>query len=255
MDGLIATIIAGLVVTVIGAIVAFYFGGVREKQKREYESQIEEQRRQEERRKELDKRRAGTFTEIQTRAFTIMDALDTWLRRAETLGMIKPSEDALEVMPAEEAWRPFFEEAEGLGNQGFDIVNEMASLRDYYQAHESSLKPSTRSLFMSFDEEVCIRFASVLYEALETESKEEWMAEVREYRPAMDQLQAKRKRFLMQALPFYMDSVNKKLNANLQEGMSLVAAGFLETAQKLRSGWDFQAYRTAFHNEKAIYNG
>ena len=52
MDGAITTIVAGVVVAVVGAIVAFYLGGLREKQKREYEKRKEEQRRQEERQKE-----------------------------------------------------------------------------------------------------------------------------------------------------------------------------------------------------------
>jgi hypothetical protein len=56
MDAFLTTVVAGVIVAVVGAIAAFYFGGAREKQKREYERQKEEQRQQEERQKEQQRR-------------------------------------------------------------------------------------------------------------------------------------------------------------------------------------------------------
>src|SRR3712207_2290598 len=67
MDELIAAIIAGVVVTVVGAILAFYFGGVRERQ-RDKGKQQEEQ----------NKRRAEALTEIKTLASVVVEDVRSW---------------------------------------------------------------------------------------------------------------------------------------------------------------------------------
>jgi hypothetical protein len=57
VDTFLTTVVAGVVVAVVGAIAAFYLGGVREKQKRILAKQGEEQRRLEEWRRSRRPRR------------------------------------------------------------------------------------------------------------------------------------------------------------------------------------------------------
>jgi hypothetical protein len=47
MDALLTAVVSGVIVAIASALLAFYFGGVRERQKREYEQQKEAQKRQE----------------------------------------------------------------------------------------------------------------------------------------------------------------------------------------------------------------
>jgi hypothetical protein len=70
MDAFITTVLAGIIVAVVGAIVAYYFGGVREKRKQEYDRQKEEQIRQEERQKDQNKRRIEAVDGLRSRAPT-----------------------------------------------------------------------------------------------------------------------------------------------------------------------------------------
>src|SRR5215203_3593735 len=85
MDGLITAIIAGVVATVIGAILAFYFGGVRETQKQAYEKQREEAKRQEEKRREEEivqnRLRANALDAIRAQVRPLATAYDDWVEK------------------------------------------------------------------------------------------------------------------------------------------------------------------------------
>jgi hypothetical protein len=72
MDGLMTAIISGVVVAVIGAIVAFYFGRVQERQKQSYEEQRNEQERRENKQQEENERRATVFAEITHQAHSVV---------------------------------------------------------------------------------------------------------------------------------------------------------------------------------------
>lgn len=175
MDGLIATIIAGVVVTVVGAIVAFYFGGVREKQRQVHESQLEAQRQREEtqrqreeaqreerdrqleRQQELSMRRTQTVSEILVRAHEIVT-------NTRALGETAARLPAKEADAVKEA--PFFARSPDsktnrlvqdwaeIQSEFDSILRELQSLRSYYLSQEPYLLPTTHDLFKSFERDI-----------------------------------------------------------------------------------------------------
>ena len=258
MDGLLVTFLPGVVVAVIGAFAAYYFAVRHERLKQAYEREKDEQRRQEERQAELNKQRAKVFAEIRIRANSIMDALSVWVRRAETLPNLKPPEEEEELLPAEVAWKPYFQEFDWLSTRAFEFENEMSSLRGYYHDHEASLEPTTHSLFRSFDEEICMRFTSVLFSA-ETGTgdiqESEAMAAGQHVWTGMDTLREARQKLLWRVFPFIPWAVNKRADAGFREGASIIDGIILAAAQELPKDWNLQTYRTKFRNESANYSG
>ena len=166
MNGLIASIITGVVVTVIGAFAAYYFGVRQERLRQAYErekeartrqeeKQREEQNQREEQQRELNKQRAEAFNELQARVYSIMGSLIDFCETVVLLRTKAPTKDAIKLYSGvEKAWRPYFEHMLTMVVKASELMNELTSLQDYYQAHESYLRPSTRELFHSFDNEI-----------------------------------------------------------------------------------------------------
>lgn len=252
MNGLIASIIVGVVVTVIGTVLAFYFGGVRERQKREYERQKQEREQLEERQKERKKKGTEAFGEIARRMNSIMDALTEYLRRAQMLPHRRPSGGTIDRLQwdwrAYDVWKPFLVELETLLTRSNAIDKDMASLRDYYHAHESSLEPTTRSLFASFDEEVIRRYQHEFEDSWLGEGEEEYKASLEWHIQHLEAHQRTRVPFLGRLKDMDIDEI-------YQKEWSGIAEIFAEGHQQLQRDWDFQAYRTALREEKAKYNG
>ena len=87
MDTFLTTVVAGVVVAVVGAIAAFYLGGVREKHKPILAKQAEEQRRLEEwRREELGRMKERKQCEQQREEERKQRVIE---RRAEALDDIR----------------------------------------------------------------------------------------------------------------------------------------------------------------------
>jgi hypothetical protein len=155
VDRVIASIIAGLVVTVIGAILAFYFGGVREKQRQIHERQLEEQRQREEerdqqieRQRELGERRLEALSEIRTSARSRVEDLRSLAERVARHIVQLP--DATEAF---QTWAIYLNEYEELAQQNASISSDMASLRAYYQKYEPYFETTTRYVIEAFNEE------------------------------------------------------------------------------------------------------
>jgi ribosomal protein S19 len=177
MDGLIATIIGGVVVTAIGAILAFYFGGVRERQKREYERQQEEQRRLEERQEEeqkreaekqeeLNKRRAEALAQIQAQASAVVENVKSWGANATVLpefvraiieatgGYIRRVFDPrLARMNSAKGVRQLLLQYSEVVQQRDSIAAQMESLNLYYREQAPTLPHTARRLIESFDKD------------------------------------------------------------------------------------------------------
>jgi hypothetical protein len=87
MDGSIVPIIAGVVAAVIGAFAAYNLTGRRERQKQIYEKRREE-----------IKRRIEAVEELRSRAYSVTEAFNSWLRR-----MIEEGEDDQTSTPKHKA--------------------------------------------------------------------------------------------------------------------------------------------------------
>jgi hypothetical protein len=154
MDALLTTIVAGAVVALIGAIAAYYFGGLRESQKQEYKSRSEEQEREE----ELNRRRVEALARIQAQASVIVEDVSSW---AENVGGLPES------LPEVRLWGLQFWNPDGrllskkvrrlllkysqVAQQRDAIATKMESLRLYYREQRPSLPTTARNLIESFE--------------------------------------------------------------------------------------------------------
>jgi hypothetical protein len=251
MDGFLTTVVAGVIVAIVGGIVAYYFGKRQQRQTQAYEKEREEREQLEERQKEQQKQGAEVFGEIQKRMNSILDGLTEYLRRAEMLHARLPSgtfwENAVWApWRVYDDWKPFLLEVEALFTRSNEIDKAMASLRDYYHAHESFLKPTTRSLFASFDEEIITMYQAG-FEGWLGENEERFKAYLERYMQNLDEHQRSR-----------VPVLGRLKDLDIHEEYDRVFSGpykeFSEVAQLLLSEWDLQAYRTALREEKAKYS-
>jgi hypothetical protein len=167
MDGLITTIVAGVVVTVIGAIVAFYFGGVREREKQLYENQREQQKQLVEREEELKKHRTEALHELQARGSVIVQDVRRTAENAvslhETLERFPPNWSKWRFSrlsgqdPAQLVSETMQKYAE-IMRQRESISAAMDSLRHYYQTQAPYLSAKERNLFEAFDHDLQRRY-------------------------------------------------------------------------------------------------
>jgi len=147
MDALITTILAGVVVAAIGALAAYYFGGLRERQTQTYEEHRDEQKRQEARQDELNKERAKALDEMRTQCRLVIEAYEQWTARAANLEHISSPK-----IPIFSTWELPREVQESVG-QGDAVLQEMKVQDGLYQAHKPRLETRTRGVFESFHKE------------------------------------------------------------------------------------------------------
>jgi chromosome segregation ATPase len=161
MNALITTILAGVVVAVIGAFAAYYFGGRRERQRQLYEVRRDEEKQREDEEKqrkarqdELREHRTEALAEIRTRSQSVVKELKSL---AETLA--RHHEEMPGGMTTMRNWEDFFNEYERLAQQRDAISKEIAALRVYYEKQTPYLETTTRNLFASFDREFERRYS------------------------------------------------------------------------------------------------
>ena len=176
MDTFLIMVVAGCVGALVGAIAAFYLGGVREKHKRILASQGEEQRRlqewrrkeqsrieenkerehqrEEERNQRLIDRRAEALDDIRIQALYFAHAFRTWTDRAANLEV--PPKDELEQAVG------FSRELAELIHQADEVSTRLALLRGHYNAHNPILEEKSRNLIESFEKQgiECYSFLS-----------------------------------------------------------------------------------------------
>src|SRR5215208_2685460 len=143
MDGFLAPVIPGVVGALVGAIAAFYLGGVREKQK-----WIEE------REQKLNERRAEALDDIRAQAYSFAQLFGDWTGGASNL-RISPEDEGNQVLT-------FLKRLEELAQQGDEVSIELASLRGHYDAHRPKLDERTRNIVESFEEQAIERHSSLL---------------------------------------------------------------------------------------------
>jgi hypothetical protein len=167
VDTFLTMITAGVVGALVGAIVTFYLGGVREKHKhilaKQREEQlsleqwrIEEQRRlqerkqrerqrEQERKQRLIDRRAEALDGIRIQALSFANAFRTWTDRAANL-KVPPKDEVEQAMG-------FSRELADLIQQADEVSTELAFLRGHYNAHSSILEQRSRNIIESFQKQ------------------------------------------------------------------------------------------------------
>jgi len=160
VDTFLTTVVAGVVVAVVGAIAAFYLGGVREKHKPILAKQAEEQRRLEEwRREELGRmkerkqweqqreeerkqrvidRRAEALDDIRVQALYFANAFRTWTGKAANLEV--PPKDEVEQAVG------FSKGLADLIQQADEVSTRLAILKGHYNAHSPILEERSRNI-------------------------------------------------------------------------------------------------------------
>ncbi len=167
MNTFLTMVVAGCVGALVGAIAAFYLGGVREKHKRMLASQGEEQRRlqewrreeqgrleerkerehqrEEEREQRLIDRRAEALDDIRIQALYFANAFRIWTDRAANLEV--PPKDELEQAVG------FSEELAELIHQADEVSTRLTLLRGHYNAHNPILEKKSRNIIDPFEKQ------------------------------------------------------------------------------------------------------
>jgi Sec-independent protein translocase protein TatA len=248
MDGLVAGIISGVVVTVVGAIVAFYLGGVREHQKQQQERQREEQKQQEERQREeqkqqeerqedLNKQRAEALRGIWVQAFEVTEEVKSWAENASSLdpenvpivGFFGRDQTAKLNRQVE----AFYKYAE-IAQKRDSISHKITSLRRYYWEKEPILSISQRKAFESFNNEIDERYSPLSAQI------EDYGIIRRNFFLRDDVGRIKKTLFMPNEMPPRNDDAVKAWKKDW--------VGIPEAARYARD-WDFGPYQVAFEKE------
>jgi DNA repair exonuclease SbcCD ATPase subunit len=235
LDGIVTTILAGVIVALIGAYAAYYFGGLRERHKQEEEAQ-----------KELSERRADAVAELRSRASSVGEALKSWANKwariPEKIPRAGPSKN----------WAQYGSLFLALHQQEDSLLNSMSSLREFYQRQSPYLEAKHRRLYESFDKDFDSRYTT-LSKHLDGVLKYRTTAESKQFLAAYEQLVAQveidQKRlagFKWLSIPFagrWRRKVAKEVERE-QENFS----GLPEAARPAQE-WDLQAHLRAFDAE------
>jgi hypothetical protein len=160
VDTFLTTVVAGVVVAVVGVIAAFYLGGVRERHKRILARQGEERRRLEEWRREeqgriqarkereqqraeereqrIIDRRAEALEDIRVQALYFANAFRTWTDKAANLEI--PPKDEVEQAVG------FSKGLADLIQQADEVRTRLAFLSGHYDAHSPILEEKSRNI-------------------------------------------------------------------------------------------------------------
>ena len=239
MDALITTILAGVVVAVVGAFAAYYFGGRRERQKQAYEARRDEERQREAKQDELRERRIEALAEIQGRADSVVVDLKNL---AESI--VRLHEEEMPKGIARHAiWKEYFDKYARLAQQRDAIAKEMGSLRAYYDKQIPYLETTSCTLFTSFDREFKKRYMPL--------SRNLYDEEARQGHQILNGIVngSAAQRFITavaQVSHFGLDVVlnSRAARENLNEEFSNTA----ESIESIRN-WNFQAHKAAFDKE------
>jgi hypothetical protein len=167
VDTFLIMVVAGCVGALVGAIAAFYLGGVREKHKRILASQGEEQRRlqewrrkeqsrieenkerehqrEEERNQRLIDRRAEALDDIRIQALYFANAFRSWTDRAANLE-VPPKAGAEQVVGFSEGLAELLQQAD-------EVSTRLVFLRGHYNAHSPILEEKSRKIIEPLEEQ------------------------------------------------------------------------------------------------------
>jgi hypothetical protein len=239
MNGLITTILAGVIVALIGAYAAYYFGGLRERQKQEEETQ-----------KEINERRADAVAELRSRASSVGEALkswaNTWARIPEKIPRVDEPMD----------WARFFRECVALLPQEDLLLNSISSLREFYRRQSPYLEPKQRRLYESFDKDFDRRYTTLskyLDGVLEYRTTAEGNQALAKIEQAAQEEADYRERLkvygplLVPAIPFIRRRRRKRADEVYEEHKKIFS-GLREAARPAQE-WNLQAHLRAFDAE------
>ena len=167
MNTFLTMVVAGCVGVLVGAIAAFYVGGVRENHKRILASRREDQRRlqewrrkervrieeskgrehqrEEEREQRLIDRRAEALDDIRIQALYFANAFRSWTDRAANLE-VPPKAGAEQVVGFSEGLAELLQQAD-------EVSTRLVFLRGHYNAHSPILEEKSRKIIEPFEEQ------------------------------------------------------------------------------------------------------
>jgi hypothetical protein len=141
VDTFLTTVLAGIIVAIVGAVAAYYFG------RRQSEQQGLEEKQQKE-----NERRTEALAEISRRAHSVVAALESWTEKAAKLpGQMPDESEHRYYLSVFDRWKRFWLSLAEAIEQGKNISEEIESLRRYYRTQKSFLEPKTHKVFTSFD--------------------------------------------------------------------------------------------------------
>jgi len=144
VNGLLASVITGVVVALIGAFAAYYFGLRQERQRRDYERRINELEAREEKEREVSKLGAEAIDVIRPQVASLAKSYTSWVETLSSLVI-----GTWSMMPADA-----LEKASQVEKQGAAVSNSMPALETSYRQQKPSLTDRTRDIFESFDKEL-----------------------------------------------------------------------------------------------------
>jgi hypothetical protein len=144
MDTLVTTVVAGVIVALVSAVAAYYFGMRQERQKRTYERQKEEEKRREEQEREEQQRREERQREITNRSVEALNGIierasaalsvyRAWVKKMDSFHRNFSGDLSLEIEPLKEFARQGDEE----------VGAEVTSFGNYYIQQKPNLEPKS----------------------------------------------------------------------------------------------------------------
>jgi hypothetical protein len=140
-DSFLTTVLAGIIVALVGGIVAFYLGGVRERHKRTSEQKEE------------------VYEEMRKQAYSVGDALENWMFETSQCALKLPSLDRKGRYDMDiETFRKCKEQVRVVAEQAEDVSNAIRSLREYYRLKRPYLDSASQRAFEAFDKQVTLTY-------------------------------------------------------------------------------------------------
>jgi hypothetical protein len=136
MDGLLSTVLAGIIVALIGSFAAYYFGVRQERQRRHYERQRDAEEDQEEIQKVLNRLGAAALDQMRPQILSLVGEFDAWLQALSEYKSDWADERKSLSTALLRRWR---EQGDNLVNRASVVSQEMPTLRLEYWKQKPSL--------------------------------------------------------------------------------------------------------------------
>jgi hypothetical protein len=165
MDGLVTAILSGIIVALVGAIAAYYFGVRQERLKQAYQQQRDEREDKEEAQRQLNEIGANVLDQMRPQIALLAETYTSWVEvfakllstpRPPTPEQNKKREEEQSVvafltrpLPSYDS-QTILNEAQVVLDKRDEIAQLVNSLRDFYWHQRPSLPDKTRNLLESF---------------------------------------------------------------------------------------------------------
>jgi hypothetical protein len=162
MDGIITTVLAGVIVALIGAYAGRDYERQRDAEKQLEERRREEQEEQQEIQKELNKLGADRLDQMRPQILSVVGAFVDWLEALSEYENEVSGEKEDGYYLSRAILRRLREKADSYVERGSVVSHKMSTLRLYYWERKPALSKRARVLFDSFDNEFQQHHAALL---------------------------------------------------------------------------------------------